>query len=91
MHGRNALKFGMLVYPDHVQNWLDFGRSVLIFLFWSQFWLSETSQIWGIYLFWKCVGVNVETAVPIFMIRKQCEIPLAPDVHWLGHLPHGAP
>ena len=32
MHGRNSLKFCMLMYPDHLQNWLDFGHSLLIFL-----------------------------------------------------------
>ena len=29
---RNGLKFCMLVYPDHLQNWLDLGHSLLIFL-----------------------------------------------------------
>ena len=28
----NGLKFDMLIYPDHLQNWLDFGHHLLIFL-----------------------------------------------------------
>ena len=30
--GRNGLKFGMLMYLDHFQKWLDFGHDLLIFL-----------------------------------------------------------
>ena len=30
--GRSGLKFGMLMYPDHLQNWLDFGHGLLIFI-----------------------------------------------------------
>ena len=41
-HGGNSLKFYMLMYLDHLQNWLVYGYSLLIFL-----WLSETGQIWG--------------------------------------------
>ena len=26
MHGRNGLKFAMLIYDDHLQNWFDFGQ-----------------------------------------------------------------
>ena len=32
MHGSNELKFGMLMYPDYLQNWLGFGHSLLILL-----------------------------------------------------------
>ena len=32
---------------DHLQNWLVYGHSVLIFLILALFWLSETGQIWG--------------------------------------------
>ena len=28
---KNGLKFGMLMYPDHLQNWLHFGHGLLIF------------------------------------------------------------
>ena len=29
-------KIWMLMYPDHFQNWLDFGHSLLIFQIWAQ-------------------------------------------------------
>ena len=31
MYGRSNLKFGMLMYPDHLQKWLDFVYGLLIF------------------------------------------------------------
>ena len=37
----------MLMYLDHLQNWLVYGRRLLIFLILALFWLSETGQIWG--------------------------------------------
>ena len=40
-----------------LQNWVDFGHHLLIFLILASFWLSETGQIWG---FWRfsseCMG-----------------------------------
>ena len=36
----------MLMYSDHLQNRLDFGHGMLIFLILAPFWLSETGQIW---------------------------------------------
>ena len=47
MHGGNGLKFYMLMYLDHLQNWLVYGHRLLIFLILALFWLSETGQIWG--------------------------------------------
>ena len=47
-HGGNGLKFYMLMYLDHLQNWLVYGHSLLIFLIFALFWLSETGQIWGL-------------------------------------------
>ena len=47
MHGGNVLKFCMLLYLDHFQNWLVYGHSLLIFLILAIFWLSEAGQIWG--------------------------------------------
>ena len=44
-HGGNGLKFYMLMYLDHLQNWLVYGHGSLIIL--ALFWLSETGQIWG--------------------------------------------
>ena len=46
-HGGNGLKFHMLMYLDHLQNWLVYGSGLLIFLILALFWLSETGQIWG--------------------------------------------
>ena len=46
-HGGNGLKFYMLMYLDHLQNWLVYGYGLLIFLILALFWLSETGQIWG--------------------------------------------
>ena len=43
----NGLKFYMLMYLDHLQNWLVYGRGLMIFLILALFWLSETGQIWG--------------------------------------------
>ena len=43
----NGLKFCTLMYLDHLQNWLVYGHSLLIFLILAQFWLSETGKIWG--------------------------------------------
>ena len=37
----------MLMYLDHLQNWLVYGHSLLIFLILALFWLSEMGQIWG--------------------------------------------
>ena len=37
----------LLMYSDHIQNRLDFGHGMLIFLIWAPFWLSETGHIWG--------------------------------------------
>ena len=50
-HWANSLKFCMLMYPDHLHNWLDYGYGLLIFLISVLFWLSETGQIWGFHAF----------------------------------------
>ena len=47
MHGRISLKFYMLMYLDHLQNWLVYGHGLLIFLILALFLISETGQIWG--------------------------------------------
>ena len=41
----------MLLYPDHLQNWLAYGYGLVIFLILVLFWLSETGQIWGFQAF----------------------------------------
>ena len=44
----------MLMYPEHLQSWLDYGSSLLIFLIFMLFWLSEMGQIWIFQAFWSC-------------------------------------
>ena len=39
----------MLMYPDHPQNWMDLGRSLLNFLILAQFWLNQMRQILYLY------------------------------------------
>ena len=46
-HAGNGLKFCMLMYIAHLQNWLEYGHGLLIFLLLAPFWLGETGQIWG--------------------------------------------
>ena len=46
-HLGNSLKLYMLMYLDHIQNWLVYGHDLLIFLILALFWLCETGQIWG--------------------------------------------
>ena len=50
-HWGNGLKFCMLMYHDHLQNWLSYGHSLLIFLILALFWLGH---IWGFWPFWSC-------------------------------------
>ena len=45
MHGGNGLKFYILMYLYHLQNWLVYGHGLLIFLILALFWLSEMGQI----------------------------------------------
>ena len=47
MHWGIGLKFYMLMYLDHLQNWLVYGLGLLIFLILALFWLNETGQTWG--------------------------------------------
>ena len=56
-HGRNGLKFGMLMDPDKLHTWLDFSLGLLIFLLLVQFWFSEASQILGL---WSFYGEHME-------------------------------
>ena len=39
------------MYPNNLQNWLDIGDGLLIFLNLAAFWLSELGQIWGFQAF----------------------------------------
>ena len=51
MHGGIRLKFYMLMYLDHLQNWLVYGHGLVIFLILALFGLSETGKIWGFWVF----------------------------------------
>ena len=55
--GGNGLKFYMLMYLDHLQNWLVYDQGLLIFLILALIWLSETGKIWG---FWAFPGERME-------------------------------
>ena len=47
MHGRHGLQFGVFMYPHYIQNGLNFGHGLLIFLVFASILLSETGQIGG--------------------------------------------
>ena len=51
LHGGISLKIYMLMYLDHLQNWLVYGHGLVIFLILVLFGLSETGQIWGFRVF----------------------------------------
>ena len=46
-HWGNGLKFCMLIYLGYLQNGLDYGHGLLIFLLLASLWLSEMCQILG--------------------------------------------
>ena len=46
-HGGNSLKFCMLMYLNHLNNWSVSGHGLLIFVILALFWLKETGQIWS--------------------------------------------
>ena len=45
------LKFCMLMYLGHLQNWWVHGYGLLIFVILALFWFSEMGQIWGFRVF----------------------------------------
>ena len=47
LHRRNGIKFGSLMYPGCLQNWVDFSYGLWVFLILGQFWLRRpTVKIW---------------------------------------------
>ena len=48
-HGGNGLKYCMLMYLGHLQNWLVYGHGLLNFQILVLYWLSEMGQIWRTY------------------------------------------
>ena len=55
-HWRNGLNFGMLMYPDHLQNLLNFVLGLLIFLFLASFW--SRSNLGSLAIFFRMHGRN---------------------------------
>ena len=47
-HGGNGLKFRMLMYHGHLQNWLDYGHGLLIFLLLASLWNGSNLRFPGI-------------------------------------------
>ena len=46
-HKISGLKFVMLMYPDHLQNWLDFGHVLLIYVILVAPSHNKTGHIWS--------------------------------------------
>ena len=46
-HGGNGLKFCVLMYHVHLQNCLDYGHGLLVFLLLTPLWFNEMGQIWS--------------------------------------------
>ena len=81
----NGLEFDMLMYPDHLQNWLDFGHLLLIFLILASFWLNETGQICK---FWTFSG-NAREEWPDLWHAGVCWPPSELKFwSWSGDFPH---
>ena len=74
-HGGNSLRFCVLMYPDHLPNWLGYGYDLLIFLVLAPLLLSETGQIGGFRTFpEKCMeGVAWNCACWYILITVQTD------------------
>ena len=86
MHRGNGLKFCMLMYPDHLQNWLDLGYALLIFLIMLPLWLSETGHVWCLWaLPGERLGVNAEGgAEAYFQCFASSSVLSVISWHWFG-------
>ena len=49
-HEKNSLKFSMLIYADHLQNWLDRSNGLLIFLNFGAILTWWNGSVWGFQL-----------------------------------------
>ena len=94
-HGGNGLKFCMLMYLDHLQNWLVLGHGLLTFVILALFWLSETGQIWGFRAFpgermegmaWNMVCCCILTTFRIDEIMVTVVIFLILVLFWLSEM-----
>ena len=54
----NGLKFGMLMYPDHFQIWLNFGHCLLTFLIMAQFWQRNGTNVVVMTIILTIIGEN---------------------------------
>ena len=85
MHDRNGLKFYMLMYPDHLWNWLYFGHDLLIFLILVAFWLVKQVKfvVSGYFLenmggmSWNMICWCILTTLGLIWFRS-----------WFGEFPH---
>ena len=88
-HGGNGLKFCMRMYPDHLQNWLDYGHGLLIFLLFAPLdrsYLGFPGIVWRM-LGSKCWGgifptLCVELCLVSFVCSLQFPI-LQNKIHWI--------
>ena len=69
-HRENGLRFCIMMYPDHLQNWLDYGHGLFIFLLLMSLWLNET------------VNFGVFRAFPGERIERWWREILHADVSW---------
>ena len=73
---RNGLIFCMLMYLDHLWNWLDYGHGLLIcLLILMPFWFSETGKNWVFLAFsWECSRDCIDIGHGLLIFR--------PSSHW---------
>ena len=64
MHGGNGLKFCMLMYLDHLQNWLVYGHGLLIFS-------CDQAALWMVHSVSLCVCLSV---TPFSLCSHHCII-----------------
>ena len=86
-HEGDGLKFCMLMYPDHLQNWSDYGHGLLIFLRLAPLKFSERGHIWGFQAFFITHGVNgLQFSMPMCPDHLQNPLTNASDVELWGFL-----
>ena len=91
-HGGNGLKFCMLMYPDDLQNWLDYGHGLLIFLLLAPLdrsYLGFPGIVWRM-LGSKCRGASggifVMLCVELCLVSFVCSLQfplLQSKIHWI--------
>ena len=72
-HRRDSLIFDMLIYTDHLWNWLHLGHGVWVFPILQLFWLNETCHFCSFQAFsWQCLGGMGRN---LFFSSLSCDIP----------------